>query len=255
MKTLIRLALRLLPRPFLIRASYLLMKVLKPFMHGNKVTCPVCGSSFNKFLPYGVHSRSSVLCPSCLSLERHRLIWLYLERKTDFFTAPRRVLHVAPEQCFLDRFRKLSNLDYMTADLESPIADYHFDLHLIPFSQNHFDAILCNHVMEHVADDRMVLSEIYRVLRPGGLAILQVPLDPGLTATYENSAITNPHEREKHFGQKDHVRLYGTDYPDRLRSAGFLVSEWPVKENFTAVEIEKYRLAADEVLFITSKPR
>ncbi|HBB92907.1 MAG TPA: SAM-dependent methyltransferase, partial [Bacteroidales bacterium] len=202
------------------------MQVIKPFLNGDKVTCPVCGSSFKKFLPYGVHSRNNVLCPSCLSLERHRLIWIYLERETDFFTAPRRVLHVAPEQCFLGRFRKLKNLVYMTADLESPIADYHFDLHKIPFECNHFDAILCNHVMEHVADDRKVLSEILRVLRPGGLAILQVPRDPGLTATYEDSAITDPRDREVHFGQKDHVRLYGTDYPDRLRSAGFLVSEW-----------------------------
>ncbi len=254
MKTLIRWALRFLPRPFLIRASYLFMQVIKPFLHGNQVTCPVCGSSFKRFLPYGVHSRSNVLCPSCLSLERHRLIWIYLERETDFFTAHRTVLHVAPEQCFLARFRKLENLVYMTADLESPIADYHFDLHQIPFERDHFDAIFCNHVMEHVADDRVVLSEILRVLRPGGLAILQVPLDPGLIATYEDSAITDPRDREVHFGQKDHVRQYGTDYPDRLRGSGFQVSEWSVRENFTPDEIEKYRLAKEEVLYITSKP-
>jgi SAM-dependent methyltransferase len=230
------------------------MGLLKPFLKGDKVHCPVCGSSFKKFLPYGVASRTNVLCPSCLSLERHRLIWFYLEREANFSSVPRKVLHVAPEQCFLDRFRSMGNLEYLTADLESPIADYHFDLHEIPFEQDQFDTVLCNHVLEHVRDDRKVMSEILRVLKPGGFAILQVPLDPDLAKTYEDAAITEPREREKHFGQKDHVRLYGTDYPEILRTCGFKVQEWPVKERFTASEIEKYRLASREILYIATKP-
>jgi len=230
------------------------MGVFKPFLRGNKVHCPVCGSSFRKFLPYGVASRGNVLCPSCLSLERHRLIWLYLNNEASFTTLRRKVLHVAPEQCFLDRFRQMNNLEYLTADLESPIADYHFDLHEIPFSAGEFDTVLCNHVLEHVKDDKKVMSEILRVLKPGGFAILQVPLDPDLEQTYEDPAITDPREREKHFGQKDHVRLYGTDYPAILRNCGFQVTEWPVNERFAQEDVEKYRLAAREVLYIATKP-
>lgn len=254
MKTLIRWALRFLPRTFLIRVSYLLMRLFKPFLRGDNVKCPVCGATFRKFLPYGINSRANVLCPSCFSLERHRLIWLYLERETNFQIATRKVLHVAPEQCFHKRFSKMANLDYLTADLESPIADYHFDLHQIPFEQDQFDLVLCNHVMEHVEDDFRVMSEILRILKPNGLAILQVPLDPDLPATYEDKHIIGSREREKHFGQKDHVRLYGTDYPDRLRRSGFVVKEQAVKDLFTKDEIQKFRLDIREVLFLAFKP-
>lgn len=254
MKTLIRWILRIFPRPFLIRISYSLMGLFKPLLRGNQVECPVCGSTFRKFLPYGVNSRSNVLCPTCLSLERHRLIWLYLENQTDFLTKTRRLLHVAPEQCFYTRFKQYSHLDYITADLESPIADYHFDLHEIPFEGNSFDMILCNHVLEHVTDDRIVMSEFLRILRPGGFAILQVPLEPHREMTFEDPAITEPRQREKYFGQKDHVRVYGRDYAGRLRDCGFMVEERLVSDHFPAGMISRYRLAPEETLYIASKP-
>jgi SAM-dependent methyltransferase len=254
MKTLIRWILRIFPRPLLIRLSYSLMGLFRPFLKGNKVECPVCGSTFSKFLPYGVNSRSNVLCPACLSLERHRLIWLYLEQQSDFLARPRRLMHVAPEQCFYNRFKEYTHLDYITADLESPIADYHFDLHEIPFEADSFDMILCNHVLEHVDDDRKVMSEFLRILRRGGFAILQVPLEPDRAVTYEDPAITSPGQREKHFGQKDHVRVYGRDYAGRLSACGFSVEERPVAGHFTPELIERYRLAPDETLFIATKP-
>jgi len=254
MKTIIRWFLRVFPRPFLIRMSYLFMGLFEPFLYGNKVECPVCGSTFRKFLPYGVNSRSNVLCPTCLSLERHRLIWLYLQKQSDFLTKPRKLLHVAPEQCFYKRFRKYKHIEYLTADLESPIADDHFDLHEIPFENNSFDMILCNHVLEHVTDDRVVMSEFLRVLRPGGFAILQVPLEPLREFTFEDPAITDPKQREKVFGQKDHVRVYGRDYPERLRKCGFAVEERPVSASFPSELIERYRLASDETLYIATKP-
>jgi SAM-dependent methyltransferase len=253
MKTLIRWMLRFFPRPFLIRISYLFMGALKPFLKGNQVECTVCGSAFRRFLPYGVNSRSNVLCPECLSLERHRLIWLYLKELSDFPTKPRRLLHVAPEQCFYDRLKKFQNIDYVTADLESPIAEYHFDLHEIPFTDGSFDMIFCNHVLEHVNNDRIVLSEFWRVLRPGGFAILQVPLEPLRELTYEDPSITEPRQREKYFGQKDHVRVYGRDYPDRLREAGFAVQAILVSTRFSPEMINRYRLAPDETLYIASK--
>jgi len=220
MKSLIRFLLRALPRPLLIRLSYPFMSLVRPFLSGNRVACPVCTGSFSRMLPYGVTPRSNVLCPSCLSLERHRLIWLYLVRVPGILTIPVKLLHVAPEQCFHGRFKKMVHIDYVTADLESPLAEYHFDLHSIPFAQDTFDLVLCNHVLEHVEDDRRVMGEILRVLKPGGLAILQVPQDTDRDVTYEDPSITDQKEREKHFGQKDHLRVYGRDYPIKLRQAG-----------------------------------
>ncbi len=204
-------------------------------------------------MPYGVETRSNVLCPVCLSLERHRLIWLYLKRESDFFSAQHKFLHVAPEQCFLPRFKKLANLEYITADLESPIADMHFDIHSIPLEDDSFDYLMCNHVLEHVEDDAQVMREIFRVLRPGGTAILQVPQDYSLAKTYEDSSITDPLEREKHFLQKDHVRLYGIDYPERLRKAGFEVEEIHYASILGEELAERYRLPLNEILYLARK--
>lgn len=162
-------------------------------------------------------------------------------------------MHIAPEQCLYARVKQLTHIDYVTADLESPIADYHFDLHKIPFADNFFDMILCNHVLEHVSDDRKVMSELLRVLNPGGFAILQVPLEPIRESTFEDPAITDPRQREKYFGQKDHVRVYGRDYPDRLRECGFFVEERLVSEGFSTEMINRYRLSPDETLYIASK--
>lgn len=253
MKSLIRFLLRVLPRPLLIRLSYPFMGLVRPFLSGSRVACPVCTGSFSRMLPYGVVSRPNVLCPSCLSLERHRLIWLYLIRVPGILTIPVKLLHVAPEQCFYGRFKKMAHIDYVTADLESPLAEHHFDLHTIPFDQETFDLILCNHVLEHVEDDRRVMGEILRVLKPGGLAILQVPQDPDRDVTYEDPLITGPKEREKHFGQKDHLRLYGRDYSSRLRQAGFNVVEWSVIDHFLPEEIERFRLAPGEILHLAFK--
>ncbi|MCD6331653.1 MAG: methyltransferase domain-containing protein [Bacteroidales bacterium] len=255
MKTLIRWLMRHVPRPMLIRLSLLFGWVIRPFYRGNRVFCPVCRSSFRQFLPYGIQKRENVLCPSCLSLERHRLIWLYLEQKSDFFTAPGRVLHVAPEQCFYKRFKKLDHIDYVTADLESPMADLHFDLHHIPLDEKQFDWVICNHVLEHVADDRQVMKEILRVLKPGGRALLQVPLDYSYEITYEDPGITDPSEREIHFGQRDHLRVYGCDYPERLREAGFTVYEEYFLQELLPEQRERYRLPEKEDIYLCQRPK
>ena len=155
MKKLYKLLLNTLPRPLLIRLSYVFKFFAPLAYYGNKVYCPVCEKDFRKFLSYGsniVH-RENVLCPYDLTLERHRLMWLYLKESTFFKDDNLKVLHVAPEQCFHPIFKKQKNLDYITADLVSPIADLHFDLHDIPLKENSFDVIFCNHVLEHVEDD------------------------------------------------------------------------------------------------------
>ena len=257
MKRIYKFLLNKLPRPLLIRLSYI-FKFFAPVLYrGNQVECPVCEKSFSKFLSYGsnVAHRENVLCPYDLTLERHRLMWLYLTRKTDFFSAESlKVLHIAPEQCFLPHFKKQNNLDYTTADLVSPIADIHFDLHDIPLEDNQYDVVFCNHVMEHVDDPIRCMSELNRVMKPGGWAIMQVPQDMSRTETYEDKSITSPDEREKHFWQKDHVRLFGKDYPSYLEKAGFKVDEFDLNTEFDATEVVKFRLMQKEILYIARKP-
>ena len=222
---------------------------------GNKVECPICGSTFRKFLPYGrLKSRSNALCPHCLSLERHRAIWLYLQEKTDFFQADAKMLHIAPELCFMDRFDQMKNLDYITADIESPLAKLKMDIHDIPLEDNSIDVIFCNHVLEHVADDMRALSEMKRVLRPGGWAILQIPFFyPLRETTYEDRSITDPKEREIAFGQDDHVRMYGKDYGDRLANAGFEVLADDFIQNLGSEKVRRHALPEQEIIYKVTK--
>lgn len=226
MGKLFKLALNSIPRPFLIRISYLVRPFLKVYLKGSRYTDPIDGNSFRKFLPYGYENqRENVLSPSTLSLERHRLLWLYLKQETDFFQKKLEVLHFAPEQAFYKRFRKLKNLKYTTTDLNSPLADVKADICNLPFKENSFDFILCNHVLEHIPDDTKAMQELYRILRPGGTAILQIPQELDREQTFQDDSITNPSERARIFGQYDHVRVYGRDYFDKLRSIGFQVQE------------------------------
>ena len=164
------------------------------------------------------------------------------------------MLHIAPEQSFFKRFKKIENLTYHTGDLESPIADYHFDIHKIPFEDNTYDFVMCNHVLEHVEDEFKATSEIFRVLKPKGWAILQVPINLKFEQTYEDSSITDSKEREKHFGQYDHVRWHGKDYGKRLEKSGFIVEELNYTEKFSELDIERMRLPKNEILYIARKP-
>ena len=255
MKKIYKFLLNSLPRPLLIRLSYL-FKIIAPIAYkGNNVQCPVCEKSFRKFLSYGsnIAHRENVLCPYDLTLERHRLMWLYLQ-KTDFFKAEKLdVLHVAPEQCFHKKFKNQNNLNYTTADLESPIADLHFDLHSIPLEDNLYDVIFCNHVMEHVKDDLQCMKELYRVMKPGGWGIFQVPIDYDNPETYEDNTITSEKDREIHFWQKDHVRLYGLDYPKKLEKAGFKIDVFDPTKSLGKINYEKLRLNPKELIFIVNK--
>lgn len=256
MKNVYKFLLNKLPRPLLIRLSYPFKLVAPLLFKGNNVECPVCERSFSKFLSYGsdVAHRENVLCPYDLTLERHRLMWLYLRDSSDFFTAEKlSVLHIAPEQCFHKRFKAQKNLDYLTGDLISPIADLHFDLHSIPLEDNRFDVIFCNHVMEHVDDALQCMRELHRVMKLGGWGIMQVPQDFSREKTYEDKSITSPEEREKHYWQKDHVRLFGKDYPEWLKKAGFQVTEFKKESKYDEKLIERYRLQKEEILYIVHK--
>lgn len=255
MKKLYKYLLNTIPRPMLIRLSYI-FRIFAPLVYkGNKVECPVCEKSFRKFLSYGsdVAHRENVLCPYDLTLERHRLMWVYLKTKSNFFTDDLNVMHIAPEQCFHGKFKKQKNIKYTTGDLESPIADLHFDLHKIPLEDNLYDVIFCNHVLEHVEDDHQCMKELFRIMKPGGWGIFQVPIDSTRNETYEDPTITSPEEREKHFWQYDHVRLYGLDYPEKLKAAGFEVEIYDYHNDLNSEKAAKYRFHPDELLYIVSK--
>jgi len=250
MKKAIAFFINTVPRPWLIRISLIFMRFAAVFYRGDRVECPVCHGRFRKFLPYGYGPvRVNALCPKCLSLERHRLLWLYLQNKTDFFTVNLKVLHVAPEQCFYKRFRNMKNLTYVTADLESPLADFKTDIQDMPFPGNEFDVVICNHVLEHVPDDRKAMREIFRVLKKGGYALLQVPTDYAAEHTYENPSITDPAERARHFRQKDHYRLYGRDYLQRLSECGFQITSKNYLDELPEHEKERYRLPEKEFMY------
>lgn len=256
MKRLISWAIQKIPRKHIQKFAHILAKMASIFYLGKKVKCTVCDHHYRKFLPYGrgKSSRSNALCPNCLSLERHRLMWLFLKDKTDFFQNKElKILHVAPELCFIKRFEKVHGDNYITADLESPLAKVKMDVHDIPFEDNSFDVVFCNHVLEHVDDDFKVMKEFQRVLKPGGWAILQSPIWYHLETTYEDLSITDPKERLEHFGQEDHVRIYGRDYADRLRQGGFDVVEDDLVKSLTKDEVKKFALPEEESICLCKK--
>jgi len=254
MKKFTKFLLNKIPRPMLINLSIFLRPLIVLFFKGNNFYDPIDGKSYRKFLPYGYgKQRANALSPGTLSLERHRQMWLYLQNETDFFTAKLKVLHIAPEQEFLRKFKKMKNLEYTSADLFSPIVDVKADILDLPFEDNTYDVIICNHVLEHIVDDRKAMSELYRVMKPNGWGIVQVPMKNSLETTFEDFTITDPKERQKHFGQYDHVRWYGMDYFDRLKSVGFEAEANFYSQKFSDADIKRFGLNKNEILPIVRK--
>lgn len=254
MKKVFKYFLNIIPRPVLIKLSYWVRPFVAFWLRGKKYTDPIDGKQFKAFLPYGYENpRDNVLSPSTLSLERHRLLWLFLKKETDFFISDLKVLHFAPEQAFYKRFRRMENIDYTTTDLNSPLADVEADICDLPFKDNTYDVILCNHVLEHIPNDQKAMQELYRVMKPGGWGIFQIPQDLDREHTFEDNSITDRKERARIFGQYDHVRIYGRDYFDKLRNIGFNVTEVSFNKNLTPEEIDRYRLAPNEIIPLVRK--
>ena len=242
MKLIVRLLLNLFTRTFLIRTSLLFKPFFDIFFKGTKFTDPINNKSYSYFFPYGYNKqRKNALCPGTFSLERHRLLWLYLKKETDFFNSNNKILHFAPEQCF-HKFFKSFFKNYTTTDLNSPIVDIKADICNLPFNDNSFDYILCNHVLEHIYDDEKAMKEIYRVLNKNGIAILQVPIDINSNCTHEGRDINNKQDRNKLFGQYDHLRMYGLDYFKKLKNIGFKVKNENYLSNISQDEKDKYSL-------------
>lgn len=254
MSSIFKYFLNLIPRPLLIRLSYWVRPLIAFSLKGKTYTDPIDGKSFRKFLPYGYENpRENVLSPSTLSLERHRLLWLYLKNETKFFNQPLKLLHFAPEQAFYKRFKELENLEYTTTDLNSPLADVKADICDLPFKDDTFDVILCNHVLEHIPNDTKAIQELFRVMKPGGWGIFQIPQDINRAKTFEDNTITDKKERARVFGQYDHVRIYGRDYFDKLRSVGFRVEEVDYTNTLPKEDVKKYRLAKGEIIPLVKK--
>lgn len=231
------------------------------FFRGNAVTCPICRHSFKRMLPGGYHHqvllekkvigggrRINATCPYCFSMDRERLIHLFLETHA-LLQEQMKLLHIAPEKHLQQTIRG-KNISYVAADLNSPYADFSMNIQDIPYPDHHFDAIICNHVLEHVPDDALALKELYRILKTNGWAIIQAPFSPLLSETFEDPSVTSRSERKNLFGQSDHVRIYGVDYADRLRNAGFEVRQ----ECMSPDIVKQYALLKDEVVFFCKKP-
>jgi SAM-dependent methyltransferase len=246
----VRRILRVLLPVALRRRLWLAYEWAEPFLYaGWRVQCPCCGSRWRRFLPHGRPRRTDARCGRCGALERHRLLMLIVRRRTRLFSEPLSLLHFAPEEALQSVFRRLRNLFYVTADLNMPRVLLHTDIMRLALASNRFDCILCSHVLEHVSDDSAALAELLRVLRPGGWAIIHVPVDPGRSTTYENAAIVSPEERFLHFGQEDHVRMYGRDFGERLHRAGFIVTADDYVRKLTREAVIRYGLPDEEIYF------
>jgi SAM-dependent methyltransferase len=230
-----------IPRRYIPRVQKLYGQICAfPYYLGHQVYCPCCDHHFRRFVPSGranvpgLHGPTqNSRCPRCHSFDRHRLQWLYLHNRTNIFCDRLRVLHFAPEAYLQKKLHDCSNLDYTSADIDSPLAMIKVDITDIPYEENTFDVILCSHVLEHIPDDRKAMSELYRILKPGGWALILVPFEADRTETFEDSSIVDPEERTRLFGQHDHVRVYGRDFTDRLECAGFTV-----RQEFYARELD-----------------
>jgi SAM-dependent methyltransferase len=245
---------RILPDSLEIKSRQMFYFIRGIYYTGGKYQCPCCDTQVRRFLAGGVSPRPAAQCPRCGSLERHRLLFLYLKNKTDFFIRHLRVLDIAPSYFMQQKFRHYANLDYISTSLDDSWAMTHIDIMAIPFSDNHFDCIFCYHVLEHITDDIQAMKELCRVLKPNGWAILQSPVDMTRETTLEDSRITAPEDRRILFGQDDHLRVYGRDYIERIKKNGFYVTEDTFAQQLPEKTIAKFGLIKEEVLFVCEKP-
>ncbi len=224
----------------------------KLWFYGRDRYCSFCQSRVRFFASVGDIPRPNALCPVCGSFERHRLVWLFFRKHTNLFDQnPKSMLHIAPEPQIERKFKKIPNLRYLTADLFNPAAMVKMDITDIQYPDNSFDVIYCSHVLEHVPDDRAAIRELYRVLKSDGWAVLLIPIT--VERTLEDPSVSDPAERERLFGQEDHVRRYGRDFRNRLEEAGFHVQGIPALDLVDREQIESMGVIACEEVFLCKK--
>lgn len=252
-QTLVTLALSRLKQGVPRRYRYVIrgavMRTISPFFAGKAVECPCCGKTASRWLSLG--DDPDRVCPRCSSAGRHRLLALHLKERTRYFDARMRVVHFAAEYCMMDRFARMPNLDYVAADLDPPRGGIRLDLTAIDLPADSVDMVICSHVLEHVLDDQLAMREMRRIIRPGGQALIMVPVDQNRADTYEDPSILTPAARLAAFNQEDHVRIYGRDFTERLRAAGFSV-EPETAADFSPSAQRRFGLPAHdaEILYI-----
>lgn len=221
-------------------------------LRGNAFYCPLCERGYRKFLPGGSSGRPNARCPGCNSLERHRLLASLIGKlqAENNFTVAGRVLHVAPEAALTDLFSRKTG--YISIDLDGSQAMMAMDITSLEFADASFDIVFCNHVLEHVPDDRKALTELFRVLKPGGWGSIQVPMKGDVTQ--EDLSITDPDERVRLYGQYDHVRQYGRDFFDRLGDAGFEVTEYRKEDWLSPDELVRLSVDCEDSVVLIRRP-
>ena len=226
---------------------------LKVRHFGLRRYCPICASWLRSFEPFGLRPRPDALCPVCGCLERHRLVWIFFNCNTNLFDGSgKKMLHIAPEKELEAKLRKTPALDYLTADLKDPHAMVQMDITNIDYPDDLFDVIYCSHVLEHVGDDRKAMRELNRVLKADGWAVFVVPIK--VEKTIEDPSVTDPAERERLFGQRDHVRRYGPDFFERLQESGFRVKTVSSADIAGVGNIVRFGLKTEQLFFCTKNP-
>lgn len=226
------------------------MKIIKRIFY--PFECLVCDSFFGSNKNLKDNPKLRMNCPYCGAYPRHRFLWLYLREHTDLFSgSPKRVLHVSPYTALKRKFKKQKNLDYVTSSPDQKEEDLILDLINTHQSENSFDVVLCSHVLEHIQDDQKAISEIYRILKPGGFALFMFPVKGKVT--YEDVSMVSPEDRKKYFLQEDHVRVYGEDVLFRFEKAGFEVSCVQPRECFSEAQIQKYNLFKTQRIYRCKK--
>jgi SAM-dependent methyltransferase len=210
---------------------------------GWRLECPCCGDGYRRFVTRD--GDRDAICPGCFAAERHRTLWLFLSRETNILAGSKRVLHFAPEPSLAVKLRDVPG--YVSADLEPGKAMRVMDITAIPLNSGSVDVILCNHVLEHIPDDRAAMRELCRVLGPGGVAYMQHGIVYKDRDTHEDATITAPEDRKRAFGQEDHVRAYGRDFDSRLEAAGFNVAVVSYEQQISEEERRRFALGSDPI--------
>ena len=244
----------MIPEKTRIRWRYLVYRIRALFYFGNNVQCPVCDHRFNKFLPKGNIERNNAECPLCGSLERNRLLWLYLNKETTLLYQKIKVLHFAPENCLYKKFTKLQ-WDYIDADIHPDYARHTIDITEIKYPEESFDLIICSHVLGHVKNEEQALKEMFRVLKSRGILLLITLIDLKNPNTFEDPKISTDSERLEYYGESDLQRLHGMDLHKKIESFGFDVNVMDYRQQFSSEEQNTYQLGdgSRELIFICKK--